>query len=131
MTAIIALLAVASSSRTSRVSSRSRAPLGLRRDHHASADAQPATSTTSTSSVTLVGRKTATSTAATQSPSFQLTSPGTGSPSAGTTAGLFGESLAVGGTFLVVGAPNETSSSLAAAGNVYVYNSSSGTLLRA
>ncbi len=43
--------------------------------------------------------------------------------------GLFGESLAVGGTFLVVGAPNETSSSLVAAGNAYIYSTSSGTLL--
>ncbi len=92
--------------------------------------ASAASTTSTSSSVTLVGQKTTTATAAAQSPSFQLTSPGTGSPSAGTTAGLFGESLAVGGPFLVVGAPNETSSKLAAAGNVYVYNSSSGALLR-
>jgi hypothetical protein len=91
----------------------------------------PAQTTSSTSSsVTLVGGQTATSSATTQSPLIQLTSPGTGSPSSGTTVGLFGESLAVGGTYLVVGAPNETSSSLAAAGNVYVFSSSSGTLLR-
>jgi|GEM_PF-3109367 len=93
-----------------------------------------ASTTSTSSSVTIVGQKTATSTASTattQFPSIQLTSPGTGSPSGSTTAGLFGESLAVGGLFLVVGAPNETSSSLAAAGNIYVYNWSSGTLLRA
>ena len=65
----------------------------------------------------------------TQLPSTLLTSGGEGSPSYGTTAGLFGQSLAVGGAFLVVGAPNETSSGLAAAGNAYVYNSSSGALV--
>jgi len=81
------------------------------------------TVTTTSSSISTSG--------ATQFPSIQLTSPGRGSPSENTTAGLFGESLAVGGSYLVIAAPNETSSGLAAAGNVYVYSSSSGTLLRA
>ena len=86
-----------------------------------SATATIAQASTSSSSTT--------STATTYFPSIQLTSPGTGSPSGGTTAGLFGESLAVGGAFLVVGAPNETTISALAAGNVYIYSSSSGTLL--
>lgn len=92
----------------------------------------PSTSTTSTvSSVTTVTEQTsATSTATTtQFPSVLLASTGKGSPSENTTVGLFGESVAVSGTILVVGAPNETSSNLAAAGNAYIYNSSSGVLL--
>ena len=99
----------------------------------ATTSASTVSTSSTSSSVTLVGQQTATSTstsAVAQFPSIQLTSPGRGSPSGNTTAGLFGESLAVGGLFLVVAAPNETSSGLAAAGNVYVYSSSGGTLLR-
>src|SRR5208282_3938038 len=101
--------------------------------HSTSTSSSSSSSTSSTGSVTIVTGQTtsvtATSTATTQFPSTLLTSTGEGSPSDGTTVGLFGESLAVGGTFLVVGAPNETSSSLVAAGNAYIYSTSSGTLL--
>ena len=89
------------------------------------------TSSSSSASVTTIGGHTtsATSTQSEKFPSIFLTSKGNGSPSFSTTAGEFGESLAVGGSFLAVGAPNETSAQQAGAGNVYVFNSSTGSLL--
>lgn len=85
----------------------------------------------STSSLTLVSGQTTsvTSTEVTTYPSIFLKSTGEGSPSYNTTTGEYGESLAVGGPFLIVGAPNETSDGDVAAGNAYIYNSTSGTLL--
>lgn len=88
-------------------------------------------SASSTSSVTLVSGQTtsAASTGVATYPSIFLKSTGEGSPSYNTTSGEYGESIALDGPFLIVGAPNETSDGYVGAGNAYVYNSTSGALL--
>lgn len=49
------------------------------------------------------------------------------SPSAG---GYFGDSVAISGSTVVVGAPGETSAGKSSAGNAYVFSASTGTLLQ-
>jgi len=116
-------------STSSTATTTSSAPASSSSSPGSSTSSSTTTSSSTSTSVTTVPEHTTsvTSTQSEQFPSTFLTSTGEGSPSYGTTAGQFGEALAAGSSFLVVGAPNETSAAQVGAGNVYIY-SSAGSL---